>query len=261
MRSGWRALVLGAAALGLAACNGGSSGPPPPAEPTQSATARPALGVAARPSPSAVSSPSPVASRGLNYVAIGASDTVGVGAADPATQGWVPRFARRLGPQTRVQNLGVSGTVIHAALDEQLPVAVRAQPDVVTVWLAVNDLNAGVQVQQYHSDLEIMLSTLARETHAAVLVANVPDLTLVPKYRDQDTRELHDAIESWNTAIDNAARRNRAHVVDLFAEYAELAANPGYLSDDGFHPSSAGYARIADLFADEARSLLPQGTN
>src|SRR4051794_8436304 len=77
----------------------------------------------------------PAAPQAVTYVAIGASDAVGVGAANPETDGWVPRFGAQLGPNVRVVNLGVSGSTLGQALQEQLGPAVDAQPDVVTVWL------------------------------------------------------------------------------------------------------------------------------
>src|SRR5215831_4700156 len=93
----------------------------------------------------------------VTYVAIGASDAVGVGAANPETDGWVPRFGAQLGPRVRVVNLGVSGSTLSQALQEQLGPALDAQPDVVTVWLAVNDLNARVPLEQYAANLDTLL--------------------------------------------------------------------------------------------------------
>src|SRR5438874_11878896 len=107
--------------------------------------------------------------RPVTYVAIGASDAVGVGARDPETEGWVPRFGARLGADVRVVNLGVSGSTLSQALDEQLGPAVDAQPDIVTVWLAVNDLNARVPLQGYAADPDMLLGQL-ETTQARVLV-------------------------------------------------------------------------------------------
>lgn len=258
MRFSWSALAL--VCTLAAACSGGSSSSAPAAivTPTHGASPRPVL-APAPPSPSAGSSPqalaSPSATRSLMYVAVGASDTVGVGATNPLTEGWVPRLAQKLGPNVGVLNLGVSGTLIHAALQDQLPRAIRAQPDLVTVWLAVNDLNAHVPLEQYAADLNTLLDGLASQTRAAVLVANVPDLTLVPAYHDVPAEQLTAEVQRWNAAIADAAQRHHARLVDLFREYAELAANPTYLSSDGFHPSSAGYARIADLFYAEFQAV------
>src|SRR4051794_17555751 len=83
-----------------------------------------------RPTQTAVAAPRP-----LTYVAIGASDTVGVGAASPETDSWPAVLWTRLPPGSQFVNLGVSGSLLHQALDQQLPVAIDMQPDLVTVWL------------------------------------------------------------------------------------------------------------------------------
>ena len=116
----------------------------------------------------------------LVYVALGASDSVGVGAANPPEEGWVPRFQQRLPAETRLVNLGVNGSTLAQALEQSLPVALDAQPDVVTVWLAVNDFNARVSLDQYERDLDRLLGALAEAQPRRILVANLPDLTRVP---------------------------------------------------------------------------------
>lgn len=182
------------------------------------------------------------------YVAIGASDSVGVGAGDPATEGWVPRFAARLGPDAQLVNLGVSGSTLAQALAEQLGPAVDAQPSVVTVWLAVNDLNARVPLERYAADLDTLLGQL-EGTHARVLVGNVPDLGGLAVYRGIDPGPLRTEVNRWNQVIANTAAKHGAVLVDLFARWQEVADHPEYLSQDGFHPSSGGYQRLADVFA------------
>jgi len=182
------------------------------------------------------------------YVAIGASDSVGVGANDPATEGWVPRLATRLGPDVQLVNLGVSGSTLAQALDEQLGPAVDAQPDVVTVWLAVNDLNARVAVERYTADLDTLLGQL-EATHARVLVGNVPDLGGLAVYRGIEPGPLRTEVKRWNQVIADTVAKHGAVLVDLFVRWQELADHPEYVSQDGFHPSSGGYRRLADVFA------------
>ncbi len=184
------------------------------------------------------------------YVAIGASDSVGIGANDPVAEGWVPRFGARLGPDVQVVNLGVSGSTLAQALDEQLGPAVDAQPDVVTIWLAVNDLNARVPLERYAADLDTLLGQLETTTHARVLVGNVPDLGGLAAYRGVDPGVLRAEVDRWNQVIADTAARHGAVLVDLFARWQEVASHPEYLSQDGFHPSSEGYQRLADIFAE-----------
>jgi acyl-CoA thioesterase I len=183
----------------------------------------------------------------LTYVALGASDSVGIGAASPESEGWVSRLGGLLGQDVRVVNLGVNGSTIAQALREQLGPAVDARPDVVTIWLAVNDLNAGVPLQRYEADLDRLLGEMSQEGRC-VLVGNVPDLTQAPAYARSDTMALRAAIQQWNAVISRVAGRHDAAVVDLDSRWRELTERPELISADGFHPSSEGYARLAMVF-------------
>jgi lysophospholipase L1-like esterase len=183
------------------------------------------------------------------YVALGASDAVGIGAPDPAHDGWVPQFGASLGAGTRVVNLGVSGSTLHQALAEQLGPALDAHPDVVTVWLAVNDLNAHVPLESYGSDLDRLLAML-EPTHARILVANVPDLTALAPYAGVPADQLSAEVDRWNLVIAETAARHGAELVDLHAHWQEVAKHPEYLSGDGFHPSPEGYQRLAAVFSE-----------
>jgi lysophospholipase L1-like esterase len=194
------------------------------------------------------------ASEPLTYVAIGASDSVGVGADDPAHDGWVPRFANLLGSETRMVNLGVSGALLEDALRDQLPLAVQQEPDVVTVWLGVNDFNALVPLSVYSAQLDALLGTLRSRTSARIMVGNLPDLSQVSVYSEVlsflglNPAPVRNQVARWNAAIAQVSARHGATVVDLYAGWSELAQHPEYVSSDGFHPSSAGYGRIAELF-------------
>src|SRR5262249_27776736 len=85
-------------------------------------------------------------------------------------------------------------------------------------------------------------------TGARVLVGNVPDLGRLAAYRGVDASQLSAEVDRWNAAIAQTVERHDATLVDLFGTWRELADHPEYLSQDGFHPSSDGYARLADVF-------------
>ena len=180
------------------------------------------------------------------YVAIGASDSYGVGVADPVTQSWPAVLARRLPAGTHFVNLGVPGIVLSRALGVELPVALDAHPDLVTVWLAVNDLAAGVPLPRYRHDLDMLLGTLQRRTHARVLIANLPDLALLPTFAGYP--QLGPVLTTWNAVIAAEARAHGAVLVDLYRHWRELAQHPEYVGPDGLHPSAEGYRRLAALF-------------
>jgi lysophospholipase L1-like esterase len=189
----------------------------------------------------------------LTYVAIGASDTVGVGADSPERESWPAVLWRRLPPGSRLVNLGVSGSLLHDALAQQAPVAVDMNPDLITVWLAVNDYTGRVKLDQYASDLDTLLGELRSQTSAAILVGNLPDLSALPIAARLDLQD----IDRWNTTIAAVVTRHQATLVDLHDTYREIEAHPEYISSDGFHPSTSGYQRLADMFYAAAAQQLP----
>lgn len=194
--------------------------------------------------------------RPLVYVAIGASDAVGVGASDPAKTGWVPLLMKRL-PEGKSINLGISGARIADSLEQQLPIAVDLQPDLIFVWMAVNDLIAQTPLETYQHDLDALIGTLEQETSAAVFVANVPDLSALPSATGLDPAHVSAQVRSWNAVIATCSEAHQAHLVDLATGWKEQQDNQAFVSADGFHPSDEGYARISDLFY---RSVLDSST-
>lgn len=191
----------------------------------------------------------------LTYVAIGASDAFGIGTDDPDRQAWPTDLATQLGSGVHLINLGIPGATVASALQTELPIALDSRPDDVTVWLAVNDLADGVALDTYRAQLAQLLNALrAGLPHARIVVGNIPNLTLVPRFWDADPGPLLAQVQAWNRVI--AAECAAAHLtlVDLYGGWQELAQHPEYFSSDGFHPSAAGAARLAQLFAVALRS-------
>jgi acyl-CoA thioesterase I len=205
--------------------------------------------------PGAVSTTHPsgqgtAAPHALTYIAIGASDAFGIGTDDPDRQAWPTLVARRLGPGTHLINLAVPGATTALALQNELPVALDAHPDVVTVWLAVNDFADGVPLADYRAQLGTLLRGLRRGLpDARIVVGNMPDLTVLPHFFGEDPAKLRGHVQAWNAAIATDCTAAGVTLVDLYAEWSELADHPEYISGDGFHPSAIGAERLADLFS------------
>jgi acyl-CoA thioesterase I len=196
----------------------------------------------------------------LNYVALGASDAWGTGAQDPDEQNWPQDLAYKLGDQTHLVNLGVPGITLHDALKVELPVALDVHPHLVTIWLAVDDLLANTPIDSYTHDLDFLLTRLQSTIpHVYIALANVPDLTLLPKFRalDQNTiQSLRSQITIYNTSIEEVAQRHQVVLVDLYKQWSLIANHPEYISSDGFHPSTTGYAQLAEIFYQTLKTTL-----
>jgi len=231
----------------------GCSGTPPRAATTAPATSPASTLARVTLSPTVTSTPSPTAA--IRSVAIGASDTVGIGASDPATGSWPARIASLLPPGSAFVNVGVSGSIALQARTAQLPGAIAQRPTVVSIWLAVNDMNATIEPASFANDLGAIVDGLVSGTEAKIFVGNVPDVRPVPAYKDADKVALFRLITAYNSAIAAIAAKHPGRVVavDLFTGSAELVSTMT-VSGDGFHPSDAGYQLIADRFAAAMRA-------
>ena len=195
----------------------------------------------------------PLAAGPIVYVALGASDAVGVGADQPGSQGYVPQIFLHLPQGSHLINLGSSGIHLHEALTQELPIALASNPQLITIWLVANDFVAGVSYDSYMQDLNSMLQQLHTETSARIVMANLPDLTLLPFFNRDSPQQKHNmqtAIQRWNTHIAVLAQQYDVVLVDLTTHNSQLTAHPEYVSGDGFHPSPAGYTQLANFFWD-----------
>ena len=198
----------------------------------------------------------PAAATGtVRYVAIGASDAVGVGATDPATGSWPARVAKLLPPGSAFVNVGVSGSIALQARSAQVPGAIAQRPTVVSIWLAVNDMNATIEPASYANDLGAIVDALVSGTEAKIFLGNVPDVTPVPAYAEADKAALFRLIQAYNSVIAAIAAKHPGRViaVDLFTGSAPLVSTIT-VSGDGFHPSDAGYQLIADRFIEAMKA-------
>jgi lysophospholipase L1-like esterase len=242
----WDARVAVLIVIGVALATA-CSGSPPARGSSAAATSRP---------PASAASPTATAASGIRYVAIGASDSVGVGASDPVNGSWPALVAAHLpAGSPQYVNLGVSGSLALQAVSQQLPGAVAQRPSLVSVWLAVNDLNATIEPESFAAALGQVVDGLVEKTSAAIFIGNVPDLRAVPVYAGVDKGRLLAGIQAYNDAIAAIAARapGRVTVVDLFTGSAALVST-ATVSQDGFHPSDEGYRLIADRFANAMRA-------
>jgi len=84
----------------------------------------------------------------ITYVALGDSTGSGVGATEG---GYVVRLFKRIAthrPDSKLINLCVSGATTSEVLHDQLDSAVRADPQLVTLGIGINDIGHGLSLEQ-----------------------------------------------------------------------------------------------------------------
>jgi len=191
----------------------------------------------------------------IRYVAIGASDATGIGAS-PIDNGYVYRIDDGIDSQcsegSQLINLGIPSVEADEVDDVELPLAVEIDPDLVTVFVGGNDIIHGRTVESFESDVAKILVTLRNDTEAAIFIANLPDLTQLPRFRNEpDPDVTTERIVAYNAAIARQAAMVGVTVIDLYSEEVD----DSLVSDDGFHPNDAGHDKIANLFLQE---IIPQ---
>jgi lysophospholipase L1-like esterase len=204
------------------------------------------------------------------YVAIGSDQTVGTSLERPLVDAW-PRllYRARLDRSAVFVNVATEGSTVAQALEEQLPLVLELEPTMVTVWLNVNDLAAGVPAETYERQLAELVRALRRGGQTEVLVANVPPLAQTNPLPDHvslepDTQGADDGagldsspsppefsesevarrVAAYNDAISRVVAADGATLVDL---HGAATASP---APDGLHLTPEGHARVAELFAD-----------
>lgn len=149
---------------------------------------------------------------------------------------------------TPLYRLGVSGSTAEEAIYEQIPQAEAARPDLVTIWLVVNDFRCDVPLDDYRRHLDEIVSRMTA-TGATVLVGNMPELTGMPEFSATQPDELRRATAEWNSAIAEVVTSRGAVLVDLLAASEEMEGETSMLlSEDGFHPSTLGHLVLAEIF-------------
>ncbi len=180
---------------------------------------------------------------------MGASDAVGVGTF-PLTNGYVYKISAGLEQRASdvdLYNLGVSGKRISYFESTELPEAITLQPDIVTMWAGPNDITHGTEVSTFEASLYTILAQLQTQTTALVVISNIPDMTVLPRFLlDPDEDVTVNRVNAFNRIISQQAAMFDVPVVDIYSD--------GYSSDwnnvsiDGFHPSTAGHKKLAELF-------------
>jgi len=190
----------------------------------------------------------------FRYVALG--DSTGLGIGDQSDGGYPERLFRRLksaGLNAGILNLAQSGATSREVVQGQVQKAVSMRPSLVTLGVGTNDLWRMVPLGTFEMNLKLIANQL-EASGAEIVVSGLVDLTQAPIAGLVETflripRALFSRrVNELNERLNALARRPRFTVVDMFSFSArELASHPEYFSQDGFHPSSAGYDRWAEL--------------
>jgi lysophospholipase L1-like esterase len=184
----------------------------------------------------------------LRFVVLGDSTAAGLGAGSPEFAYATVLSERLADAGYRVELIahGVSGARVKDVADEQVALAIEADPDLVFIGIGANDSTHLTSLSDVADGMDRALTEL-ETTDATVVVAGPPDM------RAHAWLEPLRSIVGWRgrqvaTRIEEVAHAHDLLTVPL-AEHAGpyFASNPeeAYGADD-FHPGPGGYRAWAD---------------
>jgi lysophospholipase L1-like esterase len=198
----------------------------------------------------------------LAFAVLGDSIAYGQGASRPADT-VAARLAADLAStdiRTDVRVFAVPGARSQA-LAAQVQQAAPWKPDLALIIIGANDLTHFVPPEQAAAHLAAAVRAL-RTTGSEVVVAPAPDLSVVPWVPPQMRPVVRAGSQMLQMQQQRAARAEGARVAEIaVGSAAEFAVDPGLFSADRFHPSSAGYAVIADSLAPAVREAAAAALN
>lgn len=197
------------------------------------------------------------------FVAIGDSAAEGVGATDHTRSytGIIYSMIKEQFPKTEYHNFARFGASSKEVIDEQLKQTIEMNPDLITISVGANDINQKVLPKKFASQLRHIIETLQKETHAKIVINNMPDFT-----KSHGLSRMHRTISSlvisrYNKVIEKVASEYDVFFVDLYTHskvYAKFY--PEVIADDKFHPSDFGHALWANtIMTAIANHIFPKG--
>jgi lysophospholipase L1-like esterase len=180
------------------------------------------------------------------YVALGDSFTEGLADPDPQRpgefRGWADRLAEHLAAaadgEVEYANLAIRGRLLGQVLAEQVPVALAAEPDLVSLVAGGNDLlRPGADPDRLVADLEDAVVRF-RAAGADVLLATGVDPRQTPIIRRTRGR-----VAVFNASLWSIAARHGAVVLDQWG--AGWVQDWRMWDSDRIHLTAEGHRRTA----------------
>lgn len=178
-----------------------------------------------------------------SWIAIGDSFTEGLSdeAPDGTFVGWADRLAAVLAardPAFRYANLALRGKHIQEIREEQVPIVLRAKPDLVTMCGGGNDLvTPGSDVDDIADTFERALLEI-RDAGCELVIFTGPDPKPQPLLR-----RVRGKVAIYNGHLRAIADRHGVKIVDLWAMH--VLHDRRAWSEDRLHFSTEGHRRIA----------------
>ncbi|RXS42054.1 arylesterase [Idiomarina sp. 29L] len=174
-------------------------------------------------------------SANVSLVVLGDSLSAGYGLSQEQT--WVAELDRRWNqshPNINIINASISGETTRGGLSRLEGVLERHQPDALFIELGGNDGLRGFDLNTVRSNLKQMIDK-AQQQGVKVALSQV---MVPPNYGQR-------FAEQFRQVFAEVAKEEGVKLVPFFME--KIATNPGYVQNDGIHPTAEAQPKIADF--------------
>ena len=197
----------------------------------------------------------------VRYVAIGDSYSIGEGASP--NESWPAVLTRHLNEKglrvELVANPSVTGWTTQQAIERELPVFLKANPNFATLQIGVNDWVQDVDAETFRKRFvflaDQMLGVLRDKNR--LLIVTIPDFGVTPTGpRYARGRNISEGIASFNKIISDESMKRGLRIVDIFELSKEMGKDSSLVAADGLHPSAKEYAEWEKIILPAALELL-----
>ncbi len=197
----------------------------------------------------------------IRYVAIGDSYTIGEGLTKENS--WPFQLTQKLNeagvPIVLTANPSQSGWTVPMAIQRELPILKKSQPNFVTLLMGANDWIRHGNGKRFKQDLTILIDEILKtlpSTKRLIIVA-IPDFSCSPTgAKFGFGKSAVNGISRFNGIVKALANERELSFIDIFPLSQELCDKPQMFAPDGLHPSARQYVEWVSKIFPAAYALL-----
>ena len=143
------------------------------------------------------------------------------------------------GKNVAVLNKGIDGDTTSGMLERYSRSVAPEEPDFVIIWAGINDLYAGLSIEQIHNNIKELFERTTGILSIPISCSLTPVL---------HSKQINRKIKQLNYLIKGSCSDLEIIFIDLYNETSDNSGNllPEY-SSDGVHLSQIGYSLVGEV--------------
>ena len=197
----------------------------------------------------------------FKYVAIGDSYTIGEGVYQE--ESWPFQLTQKLNkagiPIELTANPSQTGWTVPLAIQTELPILEKFQPNFVTLLIGVNDWIKHANGKTFKQELTILIDKILTilPSPKKLLVVTIPDFSCSPTgHKFGFGKSATNGISRFNQIVKELVQKRKLPMVDIFPLSQQLCNEPEMFAPDGLHPSGKQYEKWVSKIFPSALALF-----